>query len=106
MMVSFHLEAEDNDVVSGPHLGRSEDLVVKVVGEDDYRADLVRREKLFRGELEAEGAKVEGKTRAMSLQLVDEWAKLAKATIDYNTELSAEWRKIALDSMKPAATGA
>ena len=54
----------------------------------------------------AEGAMVEGKTRAMSLQLVDEWAKLAKATIDYNTELSAEWRKIALDSMKPAATGA
>ncbi len=51
----------------------------------------------------AEGAKVEGKARSHARDLVDEWAKLTKATLDYNAELSAEWRKITLDAMKPAA---
>jgi hypothetical protein len=51
-----------------------------------------------------EGAKMEGKAKEHALHLVDEWARLMKATIEYNAELSAEMRKIALDSIKPAAS--
>jgi hypothetical protein len=54
--------------------------------------------------LAAEGAKVESKARAHTLQMVEEWAKLAKASVDYSTELTAEMRKLTLDAMKPQTT--
>ena len=54
MAVSFHFVVEDNNTHDGPNIGRSEDLVVKVVSEDDFRADLLRREKAIRASLETE----------------------------------------------------
>lgn len=44
--------AGDNDNVAGPNIGRSVDLPIRIVSEDDLRADLLRREKEQRQELE------------------------------------------------------
>ncbi|MEK6233145.1 MAG: hypothetical protein N2C14_00380, partial [Planctomycetales bacterium] len=49
---SFHVEAEDNDDVSGPNVGKSSPILLRVVSEDELRADLLRREKEQRQELE------------------------------------------------------
>lgn len=46
--LQFHLEAEDNNNVSGPSTGRSKTFLLRVVNEQDLRADLLRREKELR----------------------------------------------------------
>lgn len=43
--LSFHLAATDNDVVTGPKIGKSTELIVRVVNEAELRDDLLRREK-------------------------------------------------------------
>ena len=49
---NFHFAAEDNDDVSGPNLGKSSDLLLRVVTEEELRTDLLRREKEQRQEFE------------------------------------------------------
>jgi len=46
------VEATDNDDVSGPKVGRSAAMFVKIVDEDQFRQDLTRREQEQRRELE------------------------------------------------------
>lgn len=41
---SFSFEADDNDTVSGPKTGKTLTLTIRVVSEDELRADLHRRE--------------------------------------------------------------
>jgi len=50
--LSFLIEADDNDDVSGPKSGKSTTFVLRVVSEDELRTDLLRREKDYRQELE------------------------------------------------------
>jgi len=50
--LSFHVEAVDNDTVSGPKSGKSDEFAVKVVTEEELRGDLLRREKEQRLEVE------------------------------------------------------
>jgi len=50
--LTFHVEADDNDTVSGPKTGKSAVFYVKVVEEQDLRADLLRREQEQRQEFE------------------------------------------------------
>jgi hypothetical protein len=50
--LSFYLEAFDNDDVSGPKSGKSATFLLRIVGEEELRADLLRREKEHRLELE------------------------------------------------------
>lgn len=50
--LSFFIEADDNDDVSGPKSGKSATFVFRVVSEDELRTDLLRREKEHRLELE------------------------------------------------------
>lgn len=47
-----HVEAWDNDTVSGPKVGRSGNFSLRVVSEAEMRADLLRREQEQRLELE------------------------------------------------------
>ncbi len=49
---SFVIEADDNDNISGPKTGRSTSFLLRVVGEDELRTDLLRREKEQRQEFE------------------------------------------------------
>ncbi len=50
--LSFHIEADDNDDVSGPKTGTSTTFLLRVVSEDELRTDLLRREKEQRRELQ------------------------------------------------------
>jgi hypothetical protein len=50
--LSFRFEADDNDNVSGPNVGQSPEFLVRVVTEEQLRADLLRREKEQRQEFE------------------------------------------------------
>jgi len=50
--LNFHVEANDNDAISGPKTGKSTEFLLRVVSEDRLRADLLRREKEQRQELE------------------------------------------------------
>ena len=50
--LAFFIEADDNDDVSGPKSGKSTTFVLRVVSEDELRADLLRREREHRIELE------------------------------------------------------
>lgn len=50
--LTFHIEADDNDNVSGPNTGKSYEFLVRVVTEEQLRADLLRREKEQRQEFE------------------------------------------------------
>ena len=55
--LSFHVEALDNDNVSAPSgqpgkIGRSDNFLLRVVSEEELRADLLRREKERRMEVE------------------------------------------------------
>jgi len=50
--LSLFIEADDNDDVSGPKSGRSTTFMLRVVREDELRADLLRREKDLRLQLE------------------------------------------------------
>lgn len=50
--LSFRFEAADNDSVSGPNIGQSPEFLVRVVTEEQLRADLLRREKEQRQEFE------------------------------------------------------
>lgn len=43
---------------------------------------------------------VEKKGADRARQAIDEYAKLMKATLDYNLELSSEWRRLALESTR------
>ncbi|MGY8688002.1 MAG: hypothetical protein ACKVHP_09745, partial [Verrucomicrobiales bacterium] len=43
--LSLHLMAIDNDIVSGPKVGESTKMIVRVVSEAELRDDLLRREK-------------------------------------------------------------
>lgn len=49
---SFHIEADDNNDVSGPGTGKSTSFMFRVVSEEELRADLLRREKQQRQEIE------------------------------------------------------
>jgi hypothetical protein len=49
---SFRFEAADNDDVGGPNIGKSSEFLVRIVTEDELRADLLRREKEQRQEFE------------------------------------------------------
>ncbi|MEQ8787858.1 MAG: hypothetical protein RIC55_16250 [Pirellulaceae bacterium] len=49
----FKVAAADNDDISGPNIGYSTEFLVRVVTEDELRADLLRREKERRQEFEA-----------------------------------------------------
>ena len=46
--LSLRFEATDNDIVSGPKVGKSTELIVRVVSEAELRDDLLRREKAQR----------------------------------------------------------
>jgi len=48
----LQFEASDNNDVSGPSIGRSTEFFLRVVGEAEFRSDLLRREKAERQELE------------------------------------------------------
>jgi hypothetical protein len=50
--LSFRIEADDNDAVSGPKTGASEEILLKVVAPGELRANMLRREKEQRQELE------------------------------------------------------
>lgn len=50
--LSFVVEADDNDTVSGPKTGKSTVFYVKVVQEQDLRAELLRREQEQRQDFE------------------------------------------------------
>jgi hypothetical protein len=50
--LQFRILATDNDDVSGPKTGQSSEFLLKVVSEDELRANLLRREKEQRQELE------------------------------------------------------
>jgi hypothetical protein len=50
--LTFRLEADDNDDESGPNTGRSPEFLVRVVTDEQFRADLLRREKEQRQEFE------------------------------------------------------
>ena len=50
--LSFQIEADDNDNVSGPKTGKSTTFLLRVVSEDELRVDLLRREKELRLEFE------------------------------------------------------
>ncbi len=50
--LSFFVEADDNDDVSGPKSGKSTTIVLRVVSEDELRTDLLRREKQRRLEFQ------------------------------------------------------
>ena len=50
--LKFVFQADDNDDVSGPKVGSSTALLLRVVTEDELRADLLRREKEQRVEFE------------------------------------------------------
>jgi hypothetical protein len=50
--LSLQVEARDNDDVSGPKTGASPELLLRVVSEEELRADLLRREKEQRQEFE------------------------------------------------------
>jgi hypothetical protein len=50
--LSFRFEALDNDDISGPNVGKSAEFLVRVVTENELRADLLRREKEQRHEIE------------------------------------------------------
>jgi hypothetical protein len=46
--LSLRFQASDNDLVSGPKVGKSTELIVRVVSEAEMRDDLLRREKAQR----------------------------------------------------------
>ena len=50
---AFEIEANDNDDVSGPKIGRSTKFLLRVVAEEELRANLLRREKELRQEFES-----------------------------------------------------
>lgn len=50
--LTLRIEATDNDAVTGPKVGASRGFTLKVVSEDDLRADLLRREQEQRLECE------------------------------------------------------
>jgi hypothetical protein len=49
---NFHFAAADNNDVGGPTVGKSADLLLRVVTEEELRTDLLRREKEQRQEFE------------------------------------------------------
>ena len=49
---NFHFAAADNNDVGGPGVGKSADLLLRVVTEEELRTDLLRREKEQRQEFE------------------------------------------------------
>ena len=51
-IVEFHVEAADNNVVSGPSVGKSHLFQLRVVTEEELRSDLLRREKEQRRQFE------------------------------------------------------
>ncbi len=52
MNVGFHVEATDNNNVSGPGVGKSHSFQLRVVTEEELRSDLLRREKEQRRQFE------------------------------------------------------
>jgi len=54
------------------------------------------------GQLLDEGAKMQAKFLEASTQSIDESSALAKSSIKYVTELSAEWRRLSLESTRKA----
>jgi len=50
--LGFRVEADDNDMVSGPKTGVSEEVLLKVVAPGELRGNMLRREKEQRQELE------------------------------------------------------
>jgi len=50
--LSFHVEAADNDDISGPNLGKSSEFLLRIVTAEELRTDLLRREKEQRQEFE------------------------------------------------------
>lgn len=50
--LSFHVAAADNDDISGPNVGKSSDMLLRIVTEEELRTDLLRREKEQRQEFE------------------------------------------------------
>ena len=50
--------------------------------------------------MQAEAAKMEEKTANDAQAWIDEWAKLARESMTYATQISAEWRKMSLEATK------
>ncbi len=50
--LKIHFAAADNDVITGPKVGKSNEFLLRVVTEEELRTDLLRREKEQRQELE------------------------------------------------------
>jgi hypothetical protein len=61
--------------------------------------DQMKRVESFYQEL----ASMEAKNAEQARMAIDEGAKLMKETIEYGLKLSAEWRKVALDTTRRAA---
>ncbi len=52
MSLSFYVEATDNDNISGPNVGKSQEFYVRVVSDQELREDINRREQEQRMEFE------------------------------------------------------
>jgi hypothetical protein len=50
--LNFHVAARDNDDISGPNVGKSSDFLLRIVTEQELQADILRREKEQRQEME------------------------------------------------------
>jgi len=50
--MTFHVDVQDNDTISGPKIGKSTAFFVRVVTPEDLRAELTRREQEQRQEFE------------------------------------------------------
>ncbi|MEX2027794.1 MAG: hypothetical protein WEH44_10835, partial [Pirellulaceae bacterium] len=50
--LNFHVAARDNDDISGPNVGKSSDFLLRIETEQELQADILRREKEQRQEME------------------------------------------------------
>lgn len=85
---SFEIEAEDNDDVSGPKIGKSTKFLLRVVSENELRDNLLRREKELRQEFESVLKRQED-------ILTD--TEAFRAGLPSNGELSLDQRKLLME---------
>lgn len=86
------IAAKDNDNVSGPNIGRSIDLPLRIVTEDELRTDLLRREKEQRQEFERL-IKEQEDLQTDTLALAAEIANNAEITTEQKQQLMTIQRR-------------
>ena len=93
--LTFALVATDNDAISGANEGRSADILLRVVTEEELRTDLLRREREQRQELERLLKTQEGILIETTAMLAD-----VKSGQDSLESLSADMRANLLQMMR------